>query len=36
MKAIETKSLMLLQHHLKQLQLPTMHDSANNSPPVAP
>lgn len=26
MKAIETKSLVLLQHHLKALRLPTMHD----------
>jgi hypothetical protein len=26
MKPIETKSLVLLQHHLKRLRLPTMHD----------
>ena len=26
MKPIETKSLVLLQHHLKLLRLPTMHD----------
>ena len=26
MKSIETKSLVLLQHHLKMLRLPTMHD----------
>jgi len=26
MKPIETKSLVLLQHHLKQLRLPTIHD----------
>jgi len=25
-KPIETKSLVLLQHHLKLLRLPTMHD----------
>jgi len=26
MKPIETKSLVLLQHHLKRLRLPTIHD----------
>ena len=26
MKPLETKSIVLLQHHLKALRLPTMHD----------
>ncbi len=36
MKPIETKSLVLLQHHLKMLRLPTMHDDGvKNWPHVA-
>ena len=30
MKSIETKSLVLLKHHLKQLRLPSIHDECEN------
>ena len=34
MNKIETKSTVLLKHHLKALKLPTMHASARRSRPA--
>ena len=36
MKPIETKSLVLLQHHLKLLRLPTMHDECEKLAAISP